>query len=52
MSLEDLSALKNWLLGRIEATAAEKRVNGAAIIKQFQEQLRAVEAEIALKEKS
>ncbi len=50
MSLEDLSVLKNWLLTRIDATAAEKKINGAAIIKQFQEQLRAVEAEIALKE--
>jgi hypothetical protein len=51
MSLEDLSVLKNWLLARIEATGAEEKTNGAARVKQLQEQLREVEAEIALKEK-
>jgi hypothetical protein len=51
MSLEDLSVLKNWLLTRIETVGAEEKVNGAARVKQLQEQLRDVEAEIALKEK-
>jgi hypothetical protein len=51
MSLEDLSVLKNWLLSRIETVGAEEKTNGAARIKQLQEQLQVVEAEIALKEK-
>jgi hypothetical protein len=50
MSLDDLTVLKNWLQTRIETVAPED-TNGAARIKQFQEQLREVEAEIALKEK-
>jgi len=51
MTLEELSLLKNWLLARIEAAGAEEKTNGAARIKQLEEQLREVEAEIALKEK-
>lgn len=51
MSLDDLTVLKNWLLTRIEATSAEEKTNAAARVKQLQEQLREVEAEIALKEK-
>ncbi len=49
MSLEDLTILKNWLQTRIESVSPEE-TNGAARIKQFQEQMREVEAEIALKE--
>ncbi len=52
MSLDDLAALKKWLLGRIETATAEKKVNTAAIVKQLQEQLREVEAGIASKEKA
>jgi hypothetical protein len=51
MTLDDLSTLKNWLLNRIEAVNAEEKTNGAARVKQLQDQLREVEAEIALKEK-
>jgi hypothetical protein len=55
MSQDDLSVLKNWLLARIEATASMsallKKSEGADRIKQLQEQLLEVEAEIALKEK-
>jgi hypothetical protein len=51
MSLDELSLLKNWLLARIEEVGAEEKTNGAARIKQLEEQLREVEAEIALKEK-
>jgi len=51
MSLDDLSVLKNWLLTRIEAVKSEEKTNGAARVKQLEEQLRDVEAEIALKEK-
>jgi len=51
MTLEELSLLKNWLLARIEAVGTEEKTNGAARIKQLEEQLREVESEIALKEK-
>ncbi len=55
MSQDDLTVLKNWLLTRIEATASMsallKKSEGADRIKQLQEQLLEVEAEIALKEK-
>ncbi len=51
MSLDDLSVLKNWLLTRIEAVKAEEKTNGAARVKQLEEQLRDVEAEISSKEK-
>ncbi len=55
MSLDDLTVLKNWLLTRIEATASMsallKKSEGADRIKELQEQLLEVEAEIALKEK-
>lgn len=51
MSLDDLATLKNWLLTKIEAAASEEKTNGAVRVKQLQEQLRDVEAEIALKGK-
>ena len=54
MSQDDLTVLKNWLLTRIEATASMsallKKSEGADRIKQLQEQLLDVEAEIALKD--
>ncbi len=51
MTLDDLSVLKTWLMNRIETVGAEEKTNGAARVKQLQEQLRDVEAEIALKSK-
>jgi hypothetical protein len=38
-------------MNRIETVGAEEKTNGAARVKQLQEQLRDVEAEIALKSK-
>jgi len=52
LSLSDLATLKNWLLTKIEEVGAEERVNVAARVKQFKDQLAQVEAEIALKEKA
>jgi len=52
LSLSDLATLKNWLLAKIEEVGAEERVNVTARVKQFKDQLSAVEAEIALKEKA
>jgi len=51
MTLDDLSVLKTWLLNRIEVVEAEEKINGAARVKQLQQQLREVEAEMALKGK-
>jgi len=49
MSLDDLDTLKTWLGNRIATVEAEEKENGADRVKQMQEQLREVEAEIATK---
>jgi len=51
MSLDDLGTLKTWLMNRIATVEAEEKVNGAVRVKELQQQLREVEAEIATKEK-
>jgi len=50
MSLDDLSTLKTWLMNRIETVNEEEKEKGADRVTQLREQLKEVEAEIALKE--